>query len=256
MLSQPYPIPERILVLGPAGASKSTGWLNVAKFAAITKSPAQFYVLDTDAAIPRMMTGYPTIHDRVHLDTGYDWNDYKLFGQKVLREATPNDWVCIDFIGSAWNAVQQAYVESVFNKDIGDYFLFARKASEKALEGWVDWNVINAMYRQWLNPILYKGRYHLYCTAKSENLSSDKKPTESKELRSLFLPYGVKPSGQKELAFQFHTLLLAGKTSTPGSGESKWTLTTVKDRERPEVRGAEVKNFTNDYLVKIGGWTL
>ena len=254
MLSQPYPIPERILAMGMAGAGKSSNWLNIAKFAALTKSDAQFYVLDTDQAIPRMMTGYPMIQDRVHIDIGYDWNDYKVWQLKVNRSARPQDWVVVDFIGSAWQAVQQAYVESVFNKDIGDYFLFQRKASEKALEGWVDWNVINAMYRQWMNPLVYKGKYNLYCTAKSEPLSGDKKPTESKEVRSLFLPYGIKPSGQKDLPFQFHTLLINDRITTPAG--DKRVITTIKDRERPELKGAEVKNFTNDYLVKVGGWTL
>jgi hypothetical protein len=240
--------------MGPAGASKTTGWLNVAKFSAITKSDAQFYVLDTDSAVPRMMTGYPTIQDRVHISRGYDWSDYKAFLAKIQREARPQDWVIIDFIGNAWTAVTQSFVESVFQKDIGDYFLFARKADEKALEGWTDWNVINAMYRQWINPLIFKGNYHLYATAKSEPLSSDKKPTESAAVRSLFLPYGQKPAGQKELPFQFHTLLLAGKTTTPGTQQTNYTLTTVKDRERVELKGAEVKNFTTDYLVNVGGW--
>lgn len=254
MLSQPYPIPERILALGMAGAGKSSNWLNIAKFCAITKSDAQFHVLDTDQAIPRMMTGYPSIQDRVHIDIGYDWNDYKVWLLKVQRIAKPNDWVIVDFIGSAWQAVQQAYVESVFKKDLGDYFLFQRQASEKALEGWVDWNVINAMYRQWMNPLVYKGNYHLYCTAKSEPLSTGNKPTESKQTRSLFLPYGVKPVGQKDLPFQFHTVLIADRITLP-TGDQR-IIMTVKDRERPEAKGAVIKNFATDYLVNIGGWTL
>jgi hypothetical protein len=73
-------------------------------------------------------------------------------------------------------------------------------------------------------------------------------------VRSLFLPYGQKPAGQKELPFQFHTLLLAGKTTTPATQQTNYTLTTVKDRERVELKGAEVKNFTTDYLVNVGGW--
>jgi hypothetical protein len=254
-LSQHYPVPERILVMGPPGASKSTGWLNIAKFAALTHSDAQFYVLDTDSAVPRMMTGYPTIQDRVHITNGYDWNDYMSFGKMVAKTARPQDWVVVDFIGNAWSTVQQHFVEGVFNKSVGDYFLFQRKASEKQLEGWTDWNVINALYRDWMNPLCFKGNYHLYCTAKGEPLSSDKKPTESKEVRNLFLPYGVKPAGQKDLPFAFHTLLLAGKSQIPGQ-PATWTLTTVKDRERVELSGSEVKNFAVDYLVNIGGWSM
>lgn len=252
-LSQPFPVPERILVMGPAGSSKTTGLLNIAKFAALTQTDAQFYIGDSDSSIPRMMTGYPSIHDRVHITPLYDWPDYQAFGKMIQRTARPQDWVMVDFISTAWTCVQSHFVESVFSKSIGDYFVFQRKADQKTLEGWTDWNVINALYRDWVKPLIFKGRYNLYCTAMSENLSSDKKPTESKEVRSLFLPYGVKPAGQKELPFQFHTLLLAGKVQTPGQ-PAQYTLTTVKDRERKELVGQVVSNFTVDYLVNIGGW--
>lgn len=252
-LSQPYPVPERILVLGPAGSSKTTGLLNIAKFCALTGSDAQFYIGDSDSAIPRMMTGYPTIQDRVHITSLYDWKDYEAFGKMVARTARPQDWVSVDFISNAWSSVQSHFITEVFQQDMGKYFVFQRKADQKTLEGWTDWNVINALYRDWIKPLVFRGNYHLYCTAMSENLSSDKKPTESKEVRSLFLPYGVKPSGQKELPFQFHTLLLAGKTQTPGS-PAQYTLTSVKDRERRELVGQPISNFTVDYLVNVGGW--
>lgn len=254
-LSQPYPVPERILVMGPAGASKTTGLLNIAKFAALTGSDAQFYIGDSDGSIPRMMTGYPTIQDRVHITNLYEWKDYEMFGKMVQRTARPHDWVCVDFISNAWTTVQSHFVMEVFDQDMGKYFVFQRKADQKTLEGWTDWNVINALYRDWIKPLIFKGKYHLYCTAMSENLSSDKKPTESKEVRSLFAPYGVKPSGQKELPFQFHTLLLAGKSTVPGQG-TKYTLTTVKDRERIELAGQEVSNFTMEYLVNVAGWQI
>jgi hypothetical protein len=252
-LSQPYPVPERLLVFGPAGSSKTTGILNIAKFAALTQSDAQFYIGDSDGALPRMMTGYPTIQDRVHISPLYDWPDYVTFGKLVLSKARPQDWVSVDFISNAWSSVQSNFVESIHGKGMGDYFVFQRKADAKTLEGWTDWNVINAMHRDWLKPLIFKGRYHLYCTAMSDQLSSEKKPTESKEVRSLFLPYGVKPAGQKELPFQFHSLLLAGKSSSPVNG-TQYTLTTVKDRERSEMTGKIINNFTMDYLVDIAGW--
>lgn len=252
-LSQPYPVPERILVLGPAGSSKTTGLLNIAKFAALTGSDAQFYIGDSDSSLPRMMTGYPTIQDRVHITSLYDWNDYKSFGHLVAQRARSQDWVSVDFISNAWSTVQQQFVESIHGQGMGDYFVFQRKADKKTLEGWTDWNVINAMYRDWIKPLIFKGRYHLYCTAMADQLSGGNKPTEDKAVRDLFLPYGVKPAGQKELPFQFHTLLLAGKSQMVGQ-PVKYTLTTVKDRERQEVSGLQVTNFTMDYLVNIAGW--
>lgn len=252
-LSQPYPVPERILVMGPAGTSKTTGLLNVAKFAAITGSDAQFYIGDSDGAIPRMMTGYPSIRDRVHIKSLYDWPDYTAWGAYIAKVARPQDWVSCDFISNAWSTVQQHFVEGVHGKGMGEYFLFQRKADKKTLEGWTDWNVINAMYRDWIKPLLFKGVYHVYCTAMSDNLSGGNKPTEDKAVRDLFLPFGVKPAGQKELPFQFHTVLLAGKKQMVGQ-PAEYTLTTVKDRERQELSGLVVANFTMDYLVNVAGW--
>lgn len=254
-----FPSPERILAFGPAGSSKTTSWLDIARWAQRTKSTAQFYVLDTDFAVDRMLTTYADCRERIHVYTGYDWSDYTAF-LKVAAAATSEDWVVVDFMGSAWQAVQQFYVEQVFHKDVGDYFLQARKELSKnasslgALDGWTDWSVVNGLYRQWVNPLLFKGRYNLFATAKSDSLSSDKKPTEDSQTRQLLAAFQVKPSGQKDLIFQFHTVLLTGRAIT-GNNE-KYTMTTIKDREREKMIGQEMKSFTNDYLTRVGGWSL
>jgi AAA domain len=246
-------IPERILAFGPPGSGKTTNWLDIAKWAEQTGSDSQFYVLDTDFSVDRMLISYPEISKRVHISVGYDWDDYSTFLHLVSNKATPADWVVVDFIGSAWATVQSYFTEQVFKQDIADYFLQARKElgankSLSTLDGWTDWSVINALYKKWVNPLLFKGRYHLYATAKGDSLSSDKKPTEDASTRQLFLPLGVKPVGQKDLAFQFHTVLLTNR-----SREAR-TITSVKDRERGELAGVPVKSFVMDYLVKVGGW--
>lgn len=252
------PAPERILAFGPAGSGKTSNWLDIAKWSVRTKSPARFFVLDTDFAVERMLISYPEIIPYTSITTGYDWQDYVTFQKFVLTNATPDDWVIIDFMGSAWDVVQQHFVEEVFKKDIGDYFLQARKELSSgsknlaALDGWTDWSVVNGLYRQWVNPLLFKGRYNIYATAKSDQLSGDKKPTEDAQTRALLLPYGVKPKGQKDLPYQFHTLLLTGRDNRTGDR----TLTTIKDRERSEVKGLAVSSFTMDYLKGVGSWEL
>lgn len=252
------PAPERILTFGPAGSGKTTAWLDIAKWSVRTKAPSRFFILDTDFSVARMITSYPEIAPYCSISTGYDWHDYTQFLTLVLREATPADWVIIDFIGSAWDVVQQHFIEEVFHKEIGDYFLQARKTLAKgdkalsALDGWTDWSVVNGLYRQWVNPLLFKGQYHIYATAKSDQLSGDKKPTEDAQTRSLLLPFGVKPKGQKDLPYQFHTLLLTGRDARTGTR----TLTTIKDREREEVRGLEVGSFAMDYLKGVGSWEM
>lgn len=256
-----FPIPERILVFGEAGSGKSTNWLNIAKYLKITKSPGVVYAGDSDAAVPRMIASekYRDIADKVKLYPLYQWQDYMKFHTDVMRFAGPTDWVVIDFISSAWEAVQAYFTEEVFNKDIGNYFLQARKEMEKsgrnalnALEGWTDWSVINPLYRNWINPILYRSRFHVYATAPAVALSNEKKPVEDAATRQLFIRFGVRPEGQKKLPFQFHTLLLAG--FTPRTGHR--TITTVKDRERQEHSGLVISNFALDYLKGTAGWLM
>lgn len=264
-----HPAPERILAFGPAGSSKTTMWLNIAKFAQLTNSTSTFFVMDTDFAVDRMLSGYPTLtysifndpnfqhpNPRLVIYSCFEWKDYVRALKDIQLRAKPNDWVIADFIGNAWSAVQDDFVMEVFHQDIGDYFLQVRKTLKKdasslgALEGWVDWQVINPRYKGWANSLLFKGRYHVYATAKSDNLSSDKKPTEDTQTRALFARYQVKPVGQKDLPYSFHTLLLTGRQG------DDYTITTVKDRERAEVSGLPVKNFTTDYLVNVAGWRL
>lgn len=263
------PAPERILAFGPAGTGKTTNWLNIAKFITLTKSDARIYVIDTDFAVDRMMNGYPQVSIGVPADpqfanpdatiqlySCFEWRQYVNALNTIQQKARPQDWVVVDFIGNAWSAVQEDFVMEVFHQDIGDYFLKVRKELDNgakslgALEGWVDWQVINPRYKQWANKLLFKGRYHVYATAKSDNLSSDKKPTEDAQTRQLFARYQVKPVGQKELPYQFHTVLLTGRT------DDKRAITAVKDREREEVSGLTINNFTNEYLVNIAGWKL
>jgi hypothetical protein len=267
------PAPERILAMGPAGSGKTTNFLNIVRMAKATKSESRFHVLDSDFAMDRMISGYPEIPYSIFGDSNFqnpnailtiypvfEWMEYVRALNEIHLKARPGDWVSVDFISNAWSAVQEYYVMQVFHQDIAEYFLQARKELDdkaktfNALEGWMDWNVINPLYRKWVNTLLYKGRYHVYCTAMTDQLSSEKKPTEDAQTRQLLAKFGVKPVGQKHLPFQFHTLLLTGRKVTPL--ENYRTITTVKDRERSEVSGQEVKSFTNDYLVNVAKWGL
>jgi hypothetical protein len=270
-----FPVAERILDYGPAGTGKTTNLLNIAKFAHLTKADMRFHIMDSDFAMDRMITGYPELPFGIWNDPNFPitadtilniypvfmWREYTAALDYIQRVARPQDWVAVDFISNAWSAVQDNFVEEVFHQDVGQYFLKVRKTlkddakSLGALEGWVDWQVINPMYKSWANKLLFRGRYNLYCTAKSDNLSNDKKPTEDAQTRSLFLKYGVKPVGQKDLPFQFHTVLLSGRRDVPGQPVQR-TISAVKDRERPECEGLVVQNFTTDYLVNVAGWAL
>ena len=98
---------------------------------------------------------------------------------------------------------------------------------------------------------LAKGRYNVFATAKADQLSDARQPTEDQTTRQIFGKFNMKPVGQKDLPYQFHTLLLSGRDA-----QGRWTLNTIKDRERAELSGKLVGNFALDYLKDIGGWSL
>jgi hypothetical protein len=266
LLHPSFPTTERILVLGPAGSGKTTDWLNIAKLAQSTGAPTHFHVLDTDFAVARMLTGYPALTN-VTVYECFDWPDFTSALDKVRAAASPGDWAVVDFMGNAWSAVQSYFVEQVFHQDIDEYFLTARiqlesvrdkiqKAGKQprleTFDGWMDWNVINALYRKWANAYLFRlPGVHLYATAKADPLSDARNPTEDTGTRTLFLRHGIKPVGQKDLPYQFHTILLAQRDP-----RGTFTLTTVKDRERLELTGAPVVSFVQTYLLGIAQWKL
>lgn len=255
MLRPPAPnLVERILVFGPAGSGKSTAAASIAAMSARTGSDARFYVVDTDLAWDRMLyEGYGDLTN-VEVLVALEWPEYRDALAKIRSQVRPQDWVVVDLVTNAWETVQSYFTEQVFDRDIGDYFLQVRKelkTGKKSLEafsGWVDWSVINAMYKSWANDLLFKTRANVLCTAKMARVHSEQ---DDKATRLLFGAHGVKPEGQKALAYQFHTVLLTGE---PRTGE--YTLTTVKDRERTKLDKAPVKKFALDYLVKVGGWRL
>ena len=243
--------PERILAMGPFGSGKTFSWLKIADWAQKTGSPAHFYCLDTDAAVTRMLNSAGNFSHltNVTVTNVWEWPQYEKALESALRVAKPEDWIIVDFVGSAWEAVQEWYVDQIYDADIAEFFLDARKSmrSGNPLDGWKDWSVINRIYRRWVTKMVQDCPAHVYWTATAEAI----RETDDKSNRALFGTHGVKPRGQKHLGHQVHSVLLFQPFA---SGE--WFLTTVKDRERPRLEGLKVSDFVIDYLVNIAKWDL
>lgn len=244
---------ERILLMGPPGTGKSTAWLKIAQMHQTTGNPAQFWVGDTDMAVDRMLdTEYPTLSN-IHLYPLYDWPDYMMFLAEARKHAGPDDWVVVDLLDPAWEAVQSYYIQQVFGEDTDSFFLEHRKNMKDndrsgALDGWKDWGVINKLYKGFANKLAFSLNCHILCTTKVDKVNT---ATDSKENRVLFDAFGVKPKGQKETAHAYHTVLLMTMLK-PGD----WYINTVKDRGRTILSGVQMKNFATEYLVKVGNWKL
>jgi hypothetical protein len=250
---------ERILVFGAAGTGKSNNALAIAR-----KSGSHTFVIDNDMAYDRMLATDFTDLDNVTVYNADEWSDYIPHVQKAIENTTTrdehgrtmsDDWLVVDMMTDTWDAVQADFVEQIHGKEIDEYFLEVRKAKKAAdvkkgsalgaLEGWMDWPVINTRYSK-LYKTLLKWPGHLYCTAELAQINAD---TDDKDTRLLFGSYGVKPKGQKRMPHIFNTVLLMSKSRV-----GEYRMTTVKDRGREEVEDEPVGDFAMTYLRKLAGW--
>ena len=243
---------ESILTIGAPGAGKSTAWLSIADLHQKRGSPSQFYVLDSDLAMPRMLAeGYPHLQN-VQTWPVFTWQEYATAVKEIQPQLTPADWLVVDMIDPSWEAVQSYYIEQIFGQDPDEFFLAARKAMKgktlQALDGWQDWTVINRVYKTWINRLIYQSRCHIFGTAKIAPIDAQ---TDDKAIRALFGRFGVKPKGQKDVAHMFHTVLILSQAADGG-----WVGNTVKDRERKYWEGQTITNFGLQYLMQVAGWSL
>lgn len=261
------PIREKILAMGVTGSGKSYQWLKLAR--ALKASGAKFRCIDTNDAIPFMMeTQFPDLKPEnggnVYVHPAMDWLEYKE-GLKWVKESEPvaKDWLVLDMADDPWERVQRYFVSSVFEEDMGEYFLQVRKEVQakggkgldgkavtsivrEGLSGWVDWTVINRLYDDVMMPLIYRIPCHVYAATKVQELRRGEKDPE---LLSLYGDIKVRPSGQKNLGHQVHTLFLF----KPGT--DKWTITTVKDRgNRGYFKDVQLNSLYMQYLVVKAGW--
>lgn len=273
------PVLERVLAMGVTGSGKSYQWLMMAR--AIKSTGAIFRCLDTDNAVTYMLATQftdllPENGGNVIALPTFDWPDYKL-GVYWLQRRTlnaeqierlskyaradmrvplkPIDWTVIDMADMAWSTVQRHFISKVFEEDAGDYFLEIRRQLEskerkpkkggspvtEGLDGWKDWSVINKLYDDWMLPIVYRIQTHVYCTTAVNKVDRGEKDAE---IMMLFGDLGVRPTGQKRLGHQMHSIFLL----IPGTDE--WYITTAKDRSgRSYFNKVRLTSFYKQYLV-------
>jgi len=236
--------------MGGPGAGKSFGWL---KLASHFKN-AQFFVIDTEAGAKRSLQEFPNLQN-IHIYPVADWPEYREAQKKIVETAGEDDWIVIDMIDKAWSTVQRYFISEIFDREMGEYFLEARKKVKKdakslfagrdaALKGWLDWPVVNRLYEDFMLPIVYRSPAHLYLATSGQAVSED----DNREVQDLYGPYGVRPSGQKALGHQPDTVLLLSHA------KDGYYVTTIKDRGgRKYFDRARLHNLALQYG-KAAGW--
>lgn len=248
---------ERILGYGGSGAGKSKAILDIAQAYLDSGLDGNFYFLDTDYAIDRMLyEGYPELAEsgRVKITVPYEgWTDYTKFADMLKRKVKQEDWVVVDLMDVSWEEAQNHYSNEVYGEDKGVYFVAKRKdmkkpEKENLFEGFTDWNVIKPLYEGFSKRIFYSHRGNTYVTAGAAAVARGGTFGDAKETISTFGHVGLKPTGNKRLMHNLHTAILFTQ-DTKG-----WKITTAKDREREMVKNMELDNFAKDYLYDIAGW--
>lgn len=238
---------ERILLMGGWGVGKSTAAVDIWE-----KTDSNMYVIDTTYEADRNFDGNnPTSITRVE-----EWSEYMPAVKKARIKGEVGDWLVIDRMDTVWEQAQNGFVEEVFGKSADEWFLEYRKEKSGhplAGEYGMNWNVIKKMYGAFMTEVMrFPG--NVLVTARAENVTQpnrDGTGGDSPEIRQEYGKFGVKPAGEKNMPFLFHTVLWLNE---PQQGQ--WVFTTVRDRGREQVKGKAMKSFVESYLVEVAGWNI
>jgi hypothetical protein len=257
--------PERILCYGPFGGGKTTNMLTVARWYERTQTPGTFWVLDNDHAYRRALIA-PQNADIAHRFQAYplevdDWEGHVKLVKQLTPHVKPGDWFIVDFFGPLYQTLQSYFITQVHGMDPEMYWLKIRREQGekgKALGGaWgIDWQVINKMWAAWMSSILRISQIcHLYGTGHAKPIGENDPAT----VTAMFGQLGMKPDGQRDVPHSFHTVLYQTSIDMGPAGR-KWMMTSIRDRERPLLIGAEVgaggvADFGTSYLMAVAGWT-
>ena len=180
---------ERILAIGGPGAGKTYQGLKLAQF----NPDKHLYVIDSEIGAQRSLQEFPELKN-VTIYPVVEWDEYRSAQKIICETAKDGDWIMLDMADKAWTAVQRHFVTRIYDgQEMGDYFLEARARARKdskslfagkdaAFKGWLDWPVINRLYDDFINPIIYQSPANLYIVSAGQAVSED----DDSEIRELY----------------------------------------------------------------------
>lgn len=245
ILSSPHKSRERWLFYGPPGQGKTTLWMQM-----VAATTGKAFVLDTDQTVNRFLDSetYAGLEDRIELSEPFEWPEYVEGVKKARQDGGRDDFLVVDLFGPAWDAVQSYFSEQVFGQELGAFFTeYMRqleqndgKGSKSPFDGNTDWQAIKKLYRE-LTANIARFPGHVVLVAGEKQLS----PWDDAKAQSLYSNVNnMKPDAQKDSPYMVHTVLRVNRQR----------LYTVKDRERKQLDGEKVTDFSKDYLLRVAGW--
>lgn len=265
------PIRERIMLFGPPKVGKTHQFLTIARHHKELGSDAKFYAISTDTSFEVLMMN-PEFQelDNVIWEDAVHFQDYVELARKFTAQMEPHDWLTVDLMSDAWSAVQDEYARVQTKhaggniEDVGDLWATGSDGGEKyPIAGW-EWGMPNARYRILANNILLRCPGHLLLVYGQKEMlgeSGSGKTAEKKNVKEMFGHLGVKPNGQKDDPFRYHTVI-----AVDSAGPNQQQMATAGERwgyrkrlgkamSNGQVRLAPIEDFFDDYLVEIAGWT-
>lgn len=273
---------ERILLGGVAGSGKTYAWLTIAR----AFPDRKFYVIDPDDGTRRVwFEEFPDVKNIEYyftptwftagikkLGTVIPLDKIENHGNACFKAGIADAWktinpklkkgnfLILEHLGNVWSLAQGGFTDEIFDKDIGMYFLEARKEMKpdgkrlEALKGWTDWIVINKMHNDDLiNKICYENPAHVIMTSSVTINSGEAK--EDQDVKAFYGESKIRIEGQKLTPFKMQTILLM--TNDTRGKEPKFFMSTfIKDRGRPWIEHKQWSDFTFDYLIDVAKWEI
>ncbi len=259
-------IPERMLMFGSEGSGKTHNWLTIADMCANIGSDQQFYVADTDFAVPRSMSNRFSHLTNVNVTDVTDFKQYVLWAQSLKETVTPGDFVIADMGGHAYHFAQEHYFESKYGMSRSEVEwerLFDRADDDRGPlvepEDWI--NIRNGFNNLWnrmiIRDIVVARGASLFATAETKDiLKHFDGQAKDKTVWLTYKDLGFKPDAHKTLLHKSQTVAMCRRLN------NGFWLNPVKDRERPGktvdelLTHLKVEDFAIDFLMGRAGWEI
>lgn len=258
LLRPTNPSRERILGVGAWGSGKSHAWVKIAEWLKSTGSPAKIYGLITDFTAERVTEGWDSSNVEAYNVTS--WREFVTTGQEIKKKAKRDDWLVADLISDLWPWSEDHW--SIM-KNGGESFTewgLTRTGGQIAGEHGKNWGDINGLYRDAHNKNVLSFPGHVFSCARVKEMRKDKQGNfigeDDDKIVEWFGRYGVKPEGQKHLAYGYHTVLYFQE-----AGAGDYRINTIREKSegtatRKNLVGSQLTDFVTVYLLGVAGWKL
>ena len=234
---------ERILLMGPPGAGKSTQLLNVVSY--VGELGIKCHVIDLEDKITALLGNQ--IPKNMTLYSCVSWEELIEARDKILAVCKPDEWIMVDRVDLAWSFVQRFFTQKKYNIELAERLL-DKSVDMKKRAMFIprfdagDWPTINENYESFIGFVFYRSRCHALVTSGIRAVDSDN--PKDVDIFSL----GINPRGQKELGHQPISAFLL-QDAKKGK-EHDYLITTAKEGTKGRVQfdHETLMDFTIQYL--------